>query len=409
MISDLQKTIEEVELRINSPENRRRHALQSALHRKEKVFVFNSWCQGGGISVGDAQTPVPGMSIRDMALELGDVDPRFAQAVIERQLQSQIDFFDKVESDVPVATQIFSNMGLSWLYTQNPVGETCEVLPDTGAFIHLPVLKESCEEWTMLPDPVFQVDEALHNRRMEVFSELTNGGFPILDDLIPLPIGSVFGTASRLRGDSDVLMDFLECPDDVHALMRFLTDAARKYNTAHAAFMKNDPWSQVKSYRGDYLVYVFTSIAAMGGRQMYMAGEDHVSNDMFSEEHYLEFIFPYQKELLQAFPEWYVHSCGNLTPLFKHIAKLPNLNRVHVSPWSDLEAAVDALGNSVVLEIHQPLDFHTKSSDEIDQMVDRLIDLCWGTCTVDLVLPYDGTCDNTLRYRNRLLERTGNS
>jgi hypothetical protein len=291
----LDELIHQVRSLIDSSENRRRLALQSALHRREKVFAFNSWSWGGGISIGDAKTPIPGMSIREMALELGDVDSRFAQAVIEHQLQSQISFFDMVDSDVPVATQIFSNMGLSWLYTQNPIGEVCEVLPDTGAFIHLPVLKESCQEWTMLPEPVFQVDEALHNRRMEVYSALTGGAFPLLDDQIPLPIGSVFGTASRPRGDSDILMDFIECPDHVHALMRFITDAAREYNTAHAAFMKNDPWSQLKAERGDFLMYIFTSICASGGRKMYMAGEDHVSNDMFSEEHYLEFIFPYQK------------------------------------------------------------------------------------------------------------------
>jgi uroporphyrinogen-III decarboxylase len=239
---------------------------------------------------------------------------------------------------------------------------------------------------------------------MEVFSDLTDGSFPLLDDLIPLPIGSVFGTASRLRGDSEILMDFIECPDDVHALMRFLTDAARDYNAAHAAFMEKDPWCRVNTERGDFLMYIFTSICASGGRKMYMAGEDHVSNDMFSEEHYLEFIFPYQKELLQAFPEWYVHSCGNLTPLFKHIAKLPNLNRVHVSPWSNLEAGVEALGNSVVLEIHHPLDFDEKSGEEIDRMADHLVDVCGGTCTVDIVLLQS---ENGKRYKQRILRRIG--
>jgi hypothetical protein len=401
-MSDLQKTIEEVQLRVNSPENRRRLELQTALNRKEKVFAFQSWGFGGGVSIGDSNSPIPGMSIRDMVLQLGDIDAEFAEALIQSQLQRQIELFDTTDSDVAVATQIFSNMALSWLYTKSPVREVCTVVPETGAFVHLPVMEESCKEWKTLSKPVFQVDEALHNRRMEVYSTLTHGAFPLLDDLVPLPIGSVFGTASRLRGDAEVLMDFRLCPDEVHGLMRFLTDAARDYNTAREAFMKNDSWSQMNAGRGDSPMYVFASSAALGGRIMYLAGEDHISNDMFSEDDYLEFIFPYQKELSESFSDWYVHSCGNLTPFFKHISKLSNLNRVHVSPWSKLEAAVEALGNSVILEIHQPLDFHEKTPAEIDRMADHLVDVCGGTCTLDIVLLQ---CENGKRYKKRIVER----
>jgi hypothetical protein len=399
---DLQKTIEEVKLLINSPENTRRLELQTASNRKEKVFTFQSWGFGGGVSLGDSNSPISGMSIRDMVLQLGDIDAVFAEALIQRQLQHQIKLFDTTDSDVPVATQIFSNMALSWLYTKSPMGEVCNVIPETGAFVHVPVLKESCEEWASLSKPVFQVDEALHHRRMEVFSKLTNGAFPLFDDMVPLPIGSVFGTASRLRGDAELLMDFRLCPDDVHGLMRFLTDSARDYNTAREAFLKNDSWSQLNTGRGDFSQYVFASSAALGGKAMYMAGEDHISNDMFSEDDYLEFIFPYQKESSESFSDWYVHSCGNLTPFFKHISKLSNLNRVHVSPWSKLEAAVDALGNSVILEVHHPLDFDEKSSAEIDRMADHLVDVCGGTCTVDIILLQS---ENGKRYKQRIQSR----
>ena len=109
---------------------------------------------------------------------------------------------------------------------------------------------------------------------------------------------------------------------------------------------------------------------------------------MFSENDYLEFIYPYQKVLMDAFPYWYVHSCGNLTPIYKHIAKLPNVHRVHVSPWSKLEAAVEALGNSVILEIRQPVHFDLLSDAEIDGMADHVLDVCGNSCTVDFVLSH---------------------
>ncbi len=396
--------VDKIQELIVSSENARRLAVQSALNRKEKIFGFNAWQWGGGLSVGDATSPVPGLCIREMALRLGEVDASFAEAVVRRQLESQISFFDSRISDVPVATQVFTNMGLSWLYRESPLGEQPVVDSATGAFIHEPVLQDSCAEWTSLPRPTLEVDEALHKRRMELYRGLTAGLLPFLDDLIPLPLGSVFGTASRLRGDTNLLMDFRLCPDDVHALMRYLNEVTIEYNRGWAEFMEGDEWSKPVAARRDYCAYIFSSVTSIGGVPMYIAGEDHVSADMFSEDDYLEFVFPYQKELLQEFPTWYVHSCGNLGPFFKHIAKLPNVHRVHVSPWSDLGAAVEALRNSVILELHQPLDFDTRSGNEIDRMVDEVIDLCAGTCTVDIVLP---DTENGRRYRERVLRRSG--
>ena len=403
----LPKLIDQVRTRIDSKENQRRLKLQNTLNRKEKVFAFNSWQWGAGLSVSDALTPVPGMSIKDVSLYLNEVDVDFARIIIEKQLQNQLNYFDKVDSDTPIATQIFTNVGLSWLYSPSPIGEVCVVNSETGAFVHSRVLKDSCAQWSSLPKPVFQVDKKLHQIRMEVYSELTGRAFTLLDDLIPLPLGSVFGTASRLRGDAEILMDFRLCPDDVHALMRFLTDSVQKYNMAREHFLKQDQWNQPINNSSDYLMYIFTSCASIGGIQMYNAGEDHISADMFSEDDYLEFIFPYQKDLLKGCRYWYVHSCGNLTPFYKHIAKLPNVHRVHVSPWSKLEAAVEALGNSVILEIHQTINFDELDKHEIEHMADRLVDACWGDCTVDIVLPCgSSSSENSQLYKNRILQRT---
>ena len=402
-VKELPGVIEQIHSRINSAENQRRLAKQSALNRREKLYSFNSWRWSAGISVGNSASPISGMSIKDMALQLGDVSEEFAAAVIKKQLESQIDFFDHVVSDTPVATQIFSNMGLSWLYTENPVGEICKVDPDTGAFVHIPLLKDSCEEWISLPaNPALNFDKELHDRRMNVYSGLTGGMFPLFDDLIPLPIGSIFGAASRLRGDAELLMDFRLCPDDVHALMRYLIKAAKIYNPAWEQFMKNDLWRNPPAAFENYPMYIFTSITGLGGLPMFLAGEDHISADMFSETDYLEFVFPYQKEITPLFPDWYVHSCGNLSPFYKHIATLPNIRRVHVSPWSRLEDAVEAFGNSVILEIHLPVDFDTLSRADVEDLADHIIDVCGNDCTVDVVI---SPSENGRHYRDRILKR----
>jgi hypothetical protein len=395
--------LQELRERLESPENERRLALQAALNRREKIFSFNPWCWAAGLSVGDASSPVPGMPIREVASRLSRLDVDFARAVAERQLCLHVQAFDLAVSDVPMATQVWSNMGLGWLYRQGAFGEKYRVDSETGAFIALPVL-ESCADWARLPVPAFAVDEALHHERMAILDEVTGGGLPLLDDLIPLPPGSLFGDASRLRGDTDLLMDFRLCPEDVHALMQFLVRSMVSFNQEREKLLGQDQWSCAKRVGGASIAYVFSSIASIGGVPMYMAGEDHVSAAMFSEDDYLEFVFRYQADLLETRPCWYIHSCGNLTPFFRHIRKLPNVHRVHVSPWSSLEAAVAALGNSVILEVHQPLDFDARTDAEIDRMADRLVDLCGGTCTVDVVVP---DSPNGRRLKSRVLARSG--
>ena len=133
--TSLSKVINQLLKRIGSKENQRRLTLQKALNRREKVFAFNSWQWSAGLPVGDALTPVPGMSIKDIALNLNEIDVNFARMIIEKQLQNQIHFFDQADSDTPIAAQVFTNMGLSWLYSLHPIGEVCVVKSENGAFV----------------------------------------------------------------------------------------------------------------------------------------------------------------------------------------------------------------------------------------------------------------------------------
>ena len=48
----------------------------------------------------------------------------------------------------------------------------------------------------------------------------------------------------------------------------------------------------------------------------------------------------------------YYHGCECLDAKAPIIARLPNLRRFHVSPWSSVAAAVRTFGSSVVLEVH---------------------------------------------------------
>jgi hypothetical protein len=83
----------------------------------------------------------------------------------------------------------------------------------------------------------------------------------------------------------------------------------------------------------------------------------------------------------------YYHGCECLDAKAPIIARLPNLRRFHVSPWSSVAAAVRTFGSSVVLEVHaHPGEvFFGASRADMRRSLDRLVDEAEGA-RIDLNL-----------------------
>lgn len=74
------------------------------------------------------------------------------------------------------------------------------------------------------------------------------------------------------------------------------------------------------------------------------------SVEMVSEQTYMEWLFPYEKHLAQEFPVYGIHHCGQtMEHVIKGYARVPGLRFVEVGAFSDLEAVVDALDSSVLV------------------------------------------------------------
>jgi len=71
--------------------------------------------------------------------------------------------------------------------------------------------------------------------------------------------------------------------------------------------------------------------------------EDEVGAPLISPKMYEEMVLPYESEIADFRGGlWYWHSCGDTRDFFPLIKKIPNLEMVHISPWSDDGSAVDA-------------------------------------------------------------------
>ena len=354
-MDQIDKMAGEVNRLMSCEENRRRAGVQAQLNRLKAVHPtpFNSWNLTAGFPIvvlSWCRRLDHELDIEKIAKKTEDIDETFAHELIEFQLRQKIEKFNNVPDDLPISNAIHSNLGLCWMYQKSPLGEIYAVDESTGAFVSEPFIRSE-QDIDRLEIPHFDFDRTLHESRVNVFREIAGEGFVVVDDALPRSIGAPFSTANNLAGVLELLEAFIDRPAFVHKLMDYVADAIIGYTAERRA--------------------------ALGGAQVGTFGCDEVSCDMFSPESYEEFVWPYECRAAAAYDGIYYHSCGNLTPLFEKILEIPNIRRIHVSPWSDMPTAVDVLKDRVVMEKHlaPTVNLNTLSPEDMRAFVRQTTDL----------------------------------
>lgn len=146
--------------------------------------------------------------------------------------------------------------------------------------------------------------------------ELVNGR---LEVVFPLFDRGPWGIACDLMGIRNIIIGVFQHPDFIHKLMDFIVESKIRLLRQREKFL---------GVKEDVLAGL---------------GNDEVNCDFISPWIYREFIFPHEQKLVNSYREglFYYHSCGNLTPILKDIAKLKGLKLLHISPWTDFKMAVE--------------------------------------------------------------------
>ncbi|MBL8027551.1 MAG: hypothetical protein JNL74_14115, partial [Fibrobacteres bacterium] len=74
----------------------------------------------------------------------------------------------------------------------------------------------------------------------------------------------------------------------------------------------------------------------------------------FGPDMFKEFVQDYYVRMAEMFPgkTVYFHGCEPLDKKYEVLKALPNLRRIHVSPWSKVAKAAEVFQGSVVMEVH---------------------------------------------------------
>ncbi len=158
-----------------------------------------------------------------------------------------------------------------------------------------------------------------------------------------------------LRGLENIMMDMIDDPGLIHRLMTILRDGTLKkldYLEENSLLALNND-----SYIGSGGFGYTDELPAPGFDEkkvrtidMWGFGDSQETGSV-SPGMFKEFVFPYQVPLLKRFGLNCYGCCESLDERWEIVKEIPNLRRVSVSPWSDLELMAKNLGDRYIFSM----------------------------------------------------------
>ncbi|HIU32829.1 MAG TPA: hypothetical protein IAB66_11785 [Candidatus Caccousia avistercoris] len=241
-------------------------------------------------------------------------------------------------------------------------------------------------------------DEQETNRRFQLLGEMIGDLIPIrktgLDHLTLHPWDDI----ARYRGVTPLLIDLAEEPEHSHHIIKKMVDIAMDTMDQYLALGLFDPqpWSlhctpiftdglQDGGFDGEHLTY--RNIWGRGTAQIFAS----VSKAMHEE-----FEIDYMKDTLGKCGLVYYGCCEPLDKKIDIVEKIPNLRKVSITPWADVQVGAEAIGKKYVLAakpnpsaVAVPL----LDKDALRKEIGNILDASRRNgCSVELVLKDISTC-----------------
>ena len=273
----------------------------------------------------------------------------------ECHFRKQIFWCDEIHDDYVVAP--FFDLPVvssetAWGIAGSNIHATDKSIAETGKAYHIDVIMDNYNLVDKITRPTLTIDMEKTNTLFDLANE-------IFGDLLKVRINSVWywsiGLTDEfafLRGMENLLYDFYDEPEGVHQVMEILTqglNAKLDYLESNNLLSLNNDHNYVGSGgigfthelpAADFSGHVRT-------KDMWLLSESQitigVSPDMFSE-----FIFPYQKRIMDRFGLCCYGCCEPMDERFDIVKAATNLRRVSVSAWANKYLMAEKLGKGYV-------------------------------------------------------------
>ena len=196
----------------------------------------------------------------------------------------------------------------------------------------------------LLHDPEFTLRPDKDAERMEIYTDLLGDSIPIRLFGFGYFYNSPWDKITFLRGVEPILMDMYDRPEYLHAIMeRFISAANAELDFVEANLDVDSEFSELHCTPGTITRKAKSGLKATWYRGM--AQSFGVVSPAMFEEFELEHILP----LTERFGYTYYGCCEPLDDKIQIIKRIPNLRKIGVSPWANVERCAEQIGSDFVL------------------------------------------------------------
>lgn len=270
---------------------------------------------------------------------------------------------------------------------------------ERGSWAFDPVIQKPAD-LAKLRFPEVSVDEAESRRRLTEAQDL-------FGDILDVKLKGVRHVSfhlmshyTNLRGLEQVMMDMVLEPQWLHDAMAFLEEGNRRQVEQYEALglleYNNDSTYHSSGGVGytDELPPADTDPGHVRPRDMWSSAESQELAQVSPEMH-AEFALQYEKRLLAPFGLNGYGCCEDLSRKLEDVLTIPNIRRVSISPWADVERSAAGLGNRAIFS-WKPNPAHLVGEFRPDVVRDSIRHTLEATrgCVIEMILKDTHTCEH---------------
>ena len=206
---------------------------------------------------------------------------------------------------------------------------------------------------------------------------------------------------TKLRGLTQVMMDMYEEPAMLHDAMAFMEQGYQKlidqYVEMNLLSLNNDSTYQSSGGVGftDELPSDGFDPERVRPKDIWASAQAQEMSEVSPEMHY-EFVMKYEINTLRDFGLNGYGCCENLTKKMEYVFQIPNIRRISISPWADVEKCADMLKDNYIFSWKPNPSFLANEnfdSDFIRKYIHHTIEAAKG-CVLEIILKDTHTVRN---------------
>ncbi|MHC4124797.1 MAG: hypothetical protein ACYSSI_14565 [Planctomycetota bacterium] len=248
------------------------------------------------------------------------------------------------------------------------------------------------EDSDKLRQPYHEIDKKQTNETAEKLHDVIGDIITINIDKAPayrMWTGDISTDLGLLRGIENIMMDMMDNAEWLHKILAFMRDGILKtHEQAEAAGHWN--LSAHQNQAMPYIEGLKDPAANVNGVKRkdlwyFMAAQELTA---VSPQMHNDFMLEYQLPIMKHFALTAYGCCEDLTNKIDMLRKVPNLRRIAVSPFANVEKCAQQIGTDYILSYRpSPADMvsYGLDEDEVRNILRRDLQACKGCC-VDITL-----------------------